>query len=192
MNYKNLKRVVKTETDPKLNDLVISQVQDVLSENLQWLDHSFGQAQKLVKLKDRKRHKYPAIYIGKNEYVNVFPDDELGNFSFFYIKDPVTVPYFNNNTTNVLKSNFSLIFWFNIEKINNSNNRNLDSVMSEILEVFENKMNLRNGHIEINKIHKEAENIYRQFDISEIDSQYLMQPYSGLKLDGQIITKQSC
>lgn len=74
--------------NPELFDRVISDIQKGLADNLPWLDHSFGRAERLVKSINGKKYYTPDVYAGGNDYILIAPDDKvLGNFSFFVIDD---------------------------------------------------------------------------------------------------------
>ena len=58
-------RVIKIE-NPELVDRVINQIQDGLANNLPWLNHVFGRAERLVKSINGKKYYEPHSYISGN------------------------------------------------------------------------------------------------------------------------------
>lgn len=187
----NLPRVPKPES-PALIDKIITELQDVLKDKLPWLDYSFGRAQRLTKKRAFKEMQYPAIHISHGEYQSVLPDDNLGNFSFFYLDDPQEID-FKPNSFNNLKVKYSLIFWVNLDKIfAKSPERNTEALKEQILKVLTRETKLTYGRLDIRQIQEQAENIYKGFSISEIDSQFLMQPYAGFRFEGQISIWEGC
>lgn len=183
---------VPKPTNPVLLDRVIVQIQDRLKEKLSWLDYSFGRCQRLVTMKDRKEYFYPGVHIGAGEYINVLPDQNLGNFSFLSIDDPQPVD-FNPNSFNTIRAKYALIFWFNLDKIfAGSEDRNTEEIKAQILKVLTRELRLTVGRLNIESINEKAENIYKGFSLKEIDSQFLMQPFGGMRFEGEILMLEEC
>lgn len=74
--------------DPVGVDLPIQQLQIELGLEIPWLEKSFHRAyrEEDVELKQFK----PEVYIGTNEYIEVFPNDEVSGMSFFDVKSDIT------------------------------------------------------------------------------------------------------
>lgn len=187
----NIPAVPKPQ-NPAFIDKVIVQVQDTLKNNLSWLDHSFGQCQRLIKVKDRKEHFYPGVHIRNGLYENVFPNAKLGNYSFFIIEDPQGID-FRPHTTNNVRLKYSIVFWVNLDKIfGKQADRNKEAVKAEISKVIARKTFLTFGRIDIRQIYEQAENIYKGYSIKEIESQFLMQPYYGFRFEGEMLFNEDC
>lgn len=178
---------------PELLDVVINNIQTGLTENLGWLDKAFGRAERLVKYGANQKKIYtPNIYIGGNEYQEVTPDAEIGNFSFFWIDDPQKVDWTPKQSIG-LKSPFSLIVWFDYRTVfNDPNTRNKERIKRDILDVLNGGFWLKDGRIEINRIYELAENIYRGFSLDEVDNQFLMAPYGGFRFEGIMEVTETC
>ncbi|MGL5979756.1 MAG: hypothetical protein ACRCZY_02545 [Phocaeicola sp.] len=170
--------------NPALIDSVLVEIQKGLIEKLTWLHQSFGKSQKLVRKVGNNSFWYPAVHIGQGDYLSVMPDERIGNFSFFVIEDPQVI----NKDSGILTTKASLIFWFNLNKIFKSNDREIEVIKSQIITVLD-KIYLKNGRFTISKIMEQAENIYKGFSLKEVDSQFLMQPYGGLRFEGELIVK---
>lgn len=186
-------RKAPTFDNPQLIDRVLGDIQNGLVDNLGWLDMAFGRAQRLVKIIDGKKHFTPNVYTGNaNEYIPVAPDSKIGNFSFFWIDDPQTLDWLPKQQGNI-KSPFSLIFWFDLRRVyNEANNRNTEALKADILKVLNGGFHLRSGRIKINRIYEQAENIYRGFTLDEVDNQFLMHPFAGFRLDGELTIIEPC
>lgn len=63
-----IERVPINNNNPRLLDKVITELQRGLADRLPWLNHSFGKAERLVKMIDGRKVYTPNIYVGKNEY----------------------------------------------------------------------------------------------------------------------------
>lgn len=176
---------------PIFTDKLICELQDYLIENLNWLDHAFGRCQRLITLKDGRSYYYPGIHIESGKYINVFPTSEFGNFSFFHIADPQRVE-FNSHSFNRVWANYALIFWFNLDSIFTTTERNTEVMKAQIIQILTRNIYLKSGSITVNNIYEQAENIYKGFSIKEIESQFLMQPYAGFRFEGEIYFNESC
>lgn len=180
-------------------DAVIGEIQQGLVNNLSWLDAAFGRAQRLTKNIEGKRIVTPNVYCGgwnghgPNDYIEVSPDAKIGNFSYFEVDDPQTInpgPWARQ-----IKAPFSLIVWFDLTRVYGSRtNRNTEKIKSDILHILNGRADwhLTNGRIVINKIYERAENIYRGYTLSEIDNQFLMHPFAGLRFEGLLEFDELC
>ena len=188
----NLPTIPKPEA-PVLFDTIITQVQDTLASELSWLDHAFGRSQKLTGQAGDKRYSYPAVHIRSRKYQDVSPDKRLGSYSFFVMEDPQQVTFYPQGR-NILKTNFALIFWVDLEALypDSKVSRNTEAVKSEILGVLTRRMFLSSGRLSITGIKEQADNVFREYDLNEIKSQYLMQPYAAFRFEGQMLLTESC
>lgn len=171
---------------PALEEIVISHLQDNLANKCCWLNHVFNKAQRLC-TKENARGFYPAILLPcgkKNEYISLFPDESLRNFAFFYTDDSQKVEQTVRSTKII--SPFSCIVWGDTRTIHASRTE----IKESILKAFE--LPIPVGRVSVKDIYEKGENIYRGFDIKEIDSQYLMEPYFGLRIEGTLTYYLSC
>ena len=177
---------------PRLADKVICFMQDSLLQNLAWLDYSFGRAQRLTKL-DMNGNQvfYPACYLDNGEYKDVRPDQNVGNISFFLVEDPTEIDW-NRNQQKKFTVPFSIIIWYNIEKAYGYGS-NTEYVKADILKKLSLiKLPNQGESFTITKIWDKAENIYKGFSIKEVNSQFLMFPFSGLRFEGELNYTESC
>ena len=185
-----IKRIPVIE-HPELIDKVLGEIQVGLAKELPWLKYAFGRAQRMVKEIKNKKYTYPGVYYGKKDYLDVSPDDRIGNFSFFVIDDPQTLAW-EPKSRGLLTAECSLIFWVNLNNIPGIEARNTEKVKSDILKALNGGFTMRYGRIEITRIYEQAENIYRGFTIPEVETQYLMHPYAGFRFSGRILINESC
>lgn len=180
-------------------DAVIGEIQQGLVNNLSWLDAAFGRAQRLTKNIEGKRIVTPNVYCGgwnghgPNDYIEVSPDAKIGNFSYFEVDDPQTID--PGPWARQIKAPFSLIVWFDLNRVYDSRtNRNTEKIKSDILHILNGRadFHLTNGRIVINKIYERAENIYKGYTLSEIDNQFLMHPFAGLRFEGLLEFDELC
>jgi hypothetical protein len=185
----SLPRVLKPQA-PVLFDQLIGEAQDILATELSWLTHIFGKSQKLVREREKKEYNYPGIFVDTKKYIDMLPTNEYGNFSFWIVEDPQNID-FRKNRFGTITANVGLVFWFDLSKIfPTSTDRGLEAVKAEILEVLSRKLFLNSGKFILTSIQEEAKNIYNEYSIKEIDLQFLMQPYCGLRFNGELSLKE--
>lgn len=177
--------------NPTLFDKAFSYIQTALAKELPWLDHVFPQAERLVKLIDKKRIYSPNIYIGDNEYEQIFPDtDGIGNYSFFLLDEPQDVSYEAGSRVH-MTAPFSLIVWFDIRTLYSEDIRDLEQAKKDVLRAVRRTW-MREGAFTITEVFQRAENVFKEFTLDEVDNQYLMQPYGGFRLRGEIQINEEC
>lgn len=198
---------IQKKDNPVLLDKVIQDLQTALSSKLKWLNKAFGRAYKLVEHKSDDKFIYPAAYIGNSEYVSLLPNDNFGNFCWFDIYDPQEVTTVVQSTPQFTFSG-AIVFWFNLNTIfADSDNMYTEEIKDEIIRVLTTPGIITNiGRLEINKIYERFENIYKGYsiekiynsniykgqDIQSIDKQFFMHPYSGLRFEFEITTRELC
>lgn len=184
-------RIYKQPERAYLFDRVIQGLQDALG-NLSWLNHVFGRSERLVVMRDGIRRYTPNVYKGKGEYIQLLPDNTgLGNYCFFVMDDPqtVTVPYGNSNR---VKAPFSLIVWCDMRTVGaTKDDRNTESLKEEVLKTVRRAW-LRHGAVTLDRVYERAENVFTGYTIDEVDNQYLMSPFAGFRITGEMIIDEEC
>lgn len=180
-------------------DKVLGTIQEALVDGLPWLDVAFGRAQRLTKVVEGRRHTTPNVFCGgweghgPNDYIEVSPDAEIGNFSFFAIDDPQVVqPGLGQRE---FRTPFGLIVWFDLRRVyGEASNRNTEQLKAQVLDVLSGRSGfaLTEGHIEVSRIYEQAQNIYRGYSLDEVDNQFLMHPYGGFRIDGTLYYTEIC
>ena len=203
-------RVIKipTKKNPVLLDKIIQDIQTKLKEKLTWLDYAFGRAYKLVQHQDNGgKFIYPAAYIGNSDYISLLPDDNYGNFCWFDIYDSQKVINVVQSTPQFTISG-AIIFWFNLDSIFSDNDAMYtEEIKDEIIRVLSTPGIVKQtGKLAINEIYERFENIYSGYsiekiynsyqysgqDIQSLDKMFFMHPYSGLRFEFTITTRELC
>lgn len=199
---------VKLKEQPVLLDKVIQDIQTALKEKLVWLNYAFGKAYKLVEHKlDGEKYIYPAAYIGNSEYVSLVPNDNFGNFCWFDIYDPQDITQVVQSTPQFTFSG-AIVFWYNLNSIYpDADFIYSEEVKDEIIRVITTPGIIKQtGRLTINKVYERFENIYKGYSIEKIynnytykgegiqdlDKQFFMHPYSGLRLEFTLTTRELC
>ena len=203
-------RVIKIpmKKNPVLLDKIIQDIQIKLKEKLTWLDYAFGRAYKLVQHQENGgKFIYPAAYIGNSDYISLLPDDNYGNFCWFDIYDSQKVINVVQSTPQFTISG-AIIFWFNLDSIFSDNDAMYtEEIKDEIIRVLSTPGIVKQtGKLVINEIYERFENIYSGYsiekiynnyqysgqDIQSLDKMFFMHPYSGLRFEFTIITRELC
>lgn len=199
---------IRFKKDPVLLDKILQDMQKSLMNRLKWLNCAFGRAYKLVEHRpDGNKFIYPAMYNGNGEYVSLLPNDNFGNFSWFDIYDPQKI-------TEVVQSlpqyTFSgaIIFWYDLSSIYEDETvMHTEEVKDEIMRVLTTPgLITTTGKLVINDIYERFENIYKGYSIEkiynnytykgegiqDIDKQFFMYPYAGIRIEFTLTTRELC
>ena len=199
---------IRFKEDPVLLDKILQDMQKSLMNRLKWLNYAFGRAYKLVEHRlDGNKFIYPAMYNGNGEYVSLLPNDNFGNFSWFDIHDPQKI-------TEVVQSlpqyTFSgaIIFWYDLSSIYEDETvMHTEEVKDEIMRVLTTPgLITTTGKLVINDIYERFENIYKGYSIEkiynnytykgegiqDIDKQFFMYPYAGIRIEFTLTTRELC
>ena len=185
-----IERIYKQPARAYLFDKPIQCLQDALG-TLSWLNHIFGRSERLVQEQDGRKVYTPNVYRGKNEYISLLPDNTtLGNYCFFVLDEPQTIGA-PMGIQNRLRAPFSLIVWVDMRKVENNDARNTEYVKEEILKTIRRAW-VKHGAVEIGKVYQLAENVFQGYSLDEVDNQFLMQPFAGLRITGELIVDEEC
>ena len=180
------------QTNPQLLDRVIEVIQTALADNLPWLNFAFGKAERLKKDIGGRIYYMPNIYIGKNDYAEISPDDRtIGNYAFMTVDEPQYVDWVNGQS-NSMKAYISVIVWVDMRTVEPTDERNKELVKRDILRVLNGKVHLKDGTFRISRIYEKAENIFEGFTLDEIDNQFLMHPFCGWRFWGEVEITDIC
>lgn len=199
---------IRYKDNPVILDKVIQDLQSVLTSRLLWLDKAFGRGYKLVEHRpDGDKFIYPAAYIGNSEYASLLPNDNYGNFCWFDIYDPQIVTAVTQSLPQFTFSG-AIIFWYNLDNIfADSDVMYAEEIKDEIVNVLTTPGIVKTtGRLTITKIYERFENIYKGYslekvynsniykgdNIQSIDKQFFMHPYSGIRIEFEMTTRELC
>lgn len=176
------------KTNPKLFDKEVLKVQNALADAFPWLDYSIGICEVLTEVDGNGRKFTSAnLYRGMGQYERIMPCEELGNFSFFVLRDPQD---FGTRGGNLIKCPFSLIIWYDTRKVSlPSDERNTEAIKGQILGVLN---TMRFPNVTINRIYEKPSNIFNEFSYDYTNNQFLMSPFAGLRIDGNMEVRVPC
>lgn len=175
--------------DARLFDAAVAQIQMRIATNLGWLDNVFGLVESLSERKEGRSFTSANIYTRKGRYIQVMPCRELGNFCFFYLRDPQEIW---DKSSSVVKSPFSVVFWYNVDEVSSSpQRRNREAVKEQIVAVL-GQFHLRGVSYTLNDLWEQPKNVFKGFDYDPTINQFLMHPYGGLRIDGELRVNVPC
>lgn len=181
-------------TQPYLFDKVIEEIQQSLKANLPWLDVAYGRSERLVKTINGRRYYTPNVYVGRGEYDSLLPDDRRGCYSFFVMSEPQQVKQ-QVQTEVRIKAPFSLIVWADMRSVERvmhlPDERNTEYIKEAVLSVLNTTLT-RRGSFDVQAIYERAENVFQGFTLEEVDNQFLMSPFAGFRLVGEMIVTNDC
>ena len=199
---------IKFKDKPVLLDKVLQDIQKALKDKLPWLDYAFGKSYKMVEHRpDGEKSIYPAAYNGNGEYVSLLPNDNYGNFSWFDVYDPQDIV---DNIQSRPQFTFSgaLVFWYDLSSIYEDKSVIYsEEIKDEIVRLLTTPGFIKtNSKLTIDRIYERPENIYKDYAIEKIynnysykgegiqsiDKQFFIYPYSGLRIEFTLTTRELC
>lgn len=199
---------IRYKSNPVLLDKVLQDMQTTLLVKLPWLNYAFGRAYKLVENRpDGAKFIYPAAYNGNGEYVSLLPNDNFGNFSWFDIYDPQKITQVVQSLPQYAFSG-AVVFWYDLSSIYEDETvLHTEEVKDEIIQVLTTPgVITTTGKLTINNIYERFENIYKGYsiekiynnydysgqNIQDIDKQFFMYPYAGIRIEFTLTTRELC
>ena len=195
---------IPLKNEPKLFDAVIQQMQVALGDGLPWLKHVFGKAERVERNISELRQYYqkhmhdepfytPAVYVGGGKYESIVPDmPDWGNYAFFYLDrrqelgdQTKVMPYFR------LTGELNLIVYGDSRDIEREDDRNLESIKSDILQVL-GGMNIVDGRVRWEECYEESKEVFENYSIREEYGKLLMWPYFAFRFKGTIECESGC
>jgi len=176
--------------NPLLIDKGVQEVQNLLSE-LTMFTNVFGRAFKRSIKDGNIELRYPALYTGGSDYMSLLPDDSLGNYCFVEIDDPQTfIPMSPVNTG--LRVKASLVAWYDMSSLYTDNSMLYTEEVKQLILLQLNKKGVMEfTSVEVTNVYEEPENVFR-YNLSQIDSQYLLYPYHGIRIEFNMVIREVC
>ena len=184
---------IPVPTSPKLWDYAVAELQTELMDNISWLTAAFGKAQRRVKMgKLSGQAAFPAVYSGAGDYLNMLPDGHLGNYCWLDIDDYQDISG-EREQQNDIRASVGLVFWLDLRTAYPSDyeNRTIEHAKNDAITALR-AVRLTRSVLLIDRVAERVENIYRGYTHNEIEQQFLMFPYTGFRLEGEMIIKGVC
>lgn len=181
-----------TIESPRLLDIAILEMNAALLANLTWLNNAFGKAETKTEIINGNQISYPGLFIGKNEYRKLLPDDKLGNYCFIQVNDSQDLNI-QQRISAQIETDISIIFWFDYRKYYPSNPEGvtIENVKHSILN-FLIKYTSKTYTFDVTSIDEGADSVFSGYTPNELMNQFNMRPYGCLRFNGEIRTKRHC
>lgn len=176
----------QVKSNPVLADVAIEAVKAQLL-TLAWVDQAFGRAWPISMDKNGKKVVEPCVYTSGNSYETLIPSADLGNYTFFVLRDAARV------TEDMYYQPYALIVWYDMRECfdNGANRRDTENLKKDIIDVLRDVI-IKHGSITLDKVYEVAKSVYKEFTIDETWNQSLVQPYGAMRFEGEIIMEQGC
>lgn len=178
---------------PALLDIPLAEFNTKLGTKFGWINNRFGKAQRLTRLNDKKQTiNYPGIYTGQGkEYASLLPHEGYGNFSFWDVEGDYDIEW-QDNQLQIVEADIGLVLWMNLNQVLASAElRNLETIKEQIIDFFTTARVLRT-RFQLTGVTERNAAIYKGYTTKEIDQQYLMHPFAGLRFNGRIRYEKLC
>ncbi len=185
--------IIPTPTSPKLWDYAVAELQTELAANISWLTSAFGKARRAVKAgPDGREIRFPAVYSGTGDYLSMLPDGHLGNYSWLDVDDYQELQGERHEYAE-LTANIGLVFWLDLRTAYAADyeQRTIEHAKYDVLTALK-SIRLTRSVLLIERVAERVENIYRGYTPGEVQRQFLTFPYTGFRLEGQMIVKEVC
>ena len=178
---------------PILFDRLMQSIQKGLLDKLTWLNNAYGRSFTLeTTTADGRSIKFPAVYIGAGDYLSMFPDDNLGSYSFFEIYDPQTLDA-KSKTTKIQNAKGAIVFWIDMSRIFADNAfLHIEEIKNDILMALRSIRLEPGDRMELLELYESPKNVFKGYNISQIEGQYLTYPYYGLRIEVSLNTEVLC
>lgn len=185
-------RIYLQPEQPRLFDRPIQDMQKSLGRKLLFMNHVFGRCERLLKVVDGRRYYSPNIYKGNDEYELLTPDNaELGNYCFFVADEPQVMVQ-NFGISGRMRAPFSLVVWVDQRTIEDKDARDIYGLELKVLDAIASPGVLRHGGMELSRVYHKAENVFQGFTMDEVDNQFLMSPFMGLRFEFELWIDEDC
>jgi len=176
---------------PRFLDIALSEINTKLKVKFSWLNEAFGRAERYTEKQSDKMIEYPAIYSGSNNYIKLFPDASIGNFSYV-VSDEFEITERKYQSING-SSSIEFIFWFDFRAVypETFETKNVMNCIWDVMKFF-NETSFATVDVMVESYNTSVEEIYKGFSHNEIKDQFAMRPYGCFKIKTKIYLKENC
>ena len=164
----------------QLNVAASNAIAATLRLEIDWLDAVFSIAQTAEKRNDAGNAvRYPRVYSGNGEYIDVRYHDEFKAMCFFERNGAVQIQ--NSSDEPEMRFPLSLVVWADLSKVQPSNQYDYtDQLIGDVLAVLKDKYD---SEIEVFDYEDRLNNVYDKYTLSDIDSRFLSYPYTAFRIN---------
>jgi|OM-RGC.v1.018840366 hypothetical protein len=179
----------QTITPIQLFDVAAEDIRSRLS-GLSWMDNAYGRAETVYKGTGRERRRVLAVYQGDNEYTELYPRTEIGNFSYLVLDGPVQVTSLSATNLFQGRADASLVVFFDFRDVGTEANLTAQNVANEVLTRI--NTGLRQCQIRVNNYTDDIEQVFAPMDLTDREPALLMRPFGALRFRLTLTWKTRC
>lgn len=166
-------------TDPVLIENALLPVISKL-KLIAWLTNPFPAADTLIRRRESGEHAFPAIYVSNSQYFPLEPNSDLLNYSFFTVNEYEVTQH--KGGLDEFTAKYGLIVYSDIRTAGRLEKQKVDVMKA---------LNSSPG-IRIESVTDKWDDIWLEWSLREVDSQYLMYPFTAFRVNGIIKFTEEC
>ncbi len=179
MTYRN--PLTPTIISPVNADVYINNLQLAFA-GLSWVEYSFGRTTRHTEDIKGVLKTYPKAYQSGITYQNVMPNNNLGK-GYSFIEVPRADMDFNKGHQNTWEYDISMVFYFNYKKVDSTKGYPFgEELLQDVMVILQTDVSLKCEVIP-NNVTFVVEEIFEGYSLDIIQTQYLMYPWGGFKID---------
>lgn len=177
-------------SEPQGIDEIITSLQIAFSDNLPWLDKSFGKATKMYHNQELGEGRtadvfFPGIWIGKDQDpLILLGSDNFKAYTFSYPIDTALslTPEATNQTQ--FERPLAVIFWFNLHEVDSTKDYPfIEELIIEIEEVISNTSFAGGNGVQVLNYTDDPEQIFAEWSVELVRNQFLVYPHAGVRFN---------
>ena len=156
------------------------------------IDRSFGLSHKIIRKKGVEGTTEEAVPVayesdGVNHFT-LFPNEDFGNFIFFDRTGSDEIINYKARRTAQYSTEIGLIFWGNLKTIYalDWDQRTREHVKTDLVNILK-LGRFRFSSIEVLNITYTGSDIYPNYGVTELESQFLMRPFVGMRINLNLV-----
>lgn len=173
---------------PVLSDAAAVAINEKLSARLAWLNNAFGVCQR-VRKDEGVFPEVPVLSNATKDYLSVLPNSDLGNFLFWDVRDGETVERQGDFFS--VRFEAGVVFWGDLRSVFTATaeewkGKTAQHVEKLVLEAFIAE-GFAGARVQLNRVFRDAPNIYPGYFTKEIKRQFLLRPYFGFRVEVTVV-----
>ncbi len=168
-------------------------LQTVIGNQLSWLEHSFGKAERHEQIINDEKVVSPVVFVDNtSDPIDVRPNDNYKAYSFWDITDPGRIDYLNQDEFAAKKWAFweydaSLIVWANLKRLDSSPyNETKSQMRQDILDVLGLQLIGQNVQFQVSEVFdRDINQIFAGYTLVN-DYNIIKGPYVAFRVSGVI------
>lgn len=180
---------IKIPSSPALFDTVALEARTKLKAAFSWLDEVYISSHAKV---DEDGRYFPATEAQGGNYIDLRPDNNLGNYGFFELSQAQELDAVANHKT-ILTAEFAFVLFFDYREVYPADydTRTVENIKSEFLIFFE-TIRLLSAQMTLTRVTTDKEQIYRGYDVKEIVNKFLIRPFGAIRFEGEAVYRTTC